>query len=230
MASCNHCGAPLVSNTNQCNYCGTRNDVDLRAKFPYKLEQAASSRTCPLCEIPLQTIRSTQDEKLFIERCEKCFGLFFDRGELEYVLQQSVFHVYDINREHIDNINKDRYSKPADFTYRKCPECAVLMNRVNFGHRSGVVVDQCLIHGIWLDNGELTHLMEWKKAGGQLLHQQTETLKKQRSASKPKAPLPSSATIKQNQGSGWDHLDGELGWDVLEALGWLIAKLFFGNH
>lgn len=228
MASCKHCGAPLLANTNKCKYCGTRNDVDLHAKFPYLTEQAISNRTCPQCAIPLQTIRSTQDEKLYIERCESCYGLFFDRGELEYALQQSVSHVYEINLEHIDNINKDRYRKPADFTYRKCPECSVLMNRVNFGQRSAVVVDQCLIHGIWLDNGELTHLMEWKKAGGQLLHQQTEMLKKQRPASKARAPLPDSTPI--NSGSHWESVDCEAGWDVIAAIGWLVSKLFFGRN
>jgi Zn-finger nucleic acid-binding protein len=227
MASCNHCGAPLAANTNQCKYCGTRNDVDLHAKFPYIAEQTASNRTCPQCNIHLQTIRSTVDKKLYIERCETCFGLFFDRGELEYALHQSVSHVYEINLEHIDNINKDRYSKPADFTYRKCPECSVLMNRVNFGHRSAVVVDQCLIHGIWLDNGELTHLMEWKKAGGQLLHEQTETLKKQKPTPVTSVRLPDS--ILTRSGSSWEIRDGEIGWELVAALGWLLGKLFLGR-
>jgi hypothetical protein len=43
------------------------------------------------------------------------------------------------------------------------------MNRVSFGPTSGVVIDQCKAHGVWLGNGELIHLMEWKRAGGQLL-------------------------------------------------------------
>lgn len=48
----------------------------------------------------------------------------------------------------------------------------MMMRRMSFAYRSGVIIDQCSQHGIWLDNGEMTHLMEWKKAGGQLLHQQ----------------------------------------------------------
>jgi Zn-finger nucleic acid-binding protein len=46
------------------------------------------------------------------------------------------------------------------------------MNRVNFGVRSGVVVDRCGDHGVWLDAGEMRQLMEWAKAGGRMLHQQ----------------------------------------------------------
>lgn len=33
-------------------------------------------------------------------------------------------------------------------------------------------MDRCRHHGVWLDGGELRRLLEWKKAGGQLLHEQ----------------------------------------------------------
>jgi Zn-finger nucleic acid-binding protein len=48
------------------------------------------------------------------------------------------------------------------------------MNRINFGAQSGVIVDKCKEHGVWLDGGELRQLMEWIKAGGQILHQQKQ--------------------------------------------------------
>ena len=222
MASCKHCGAPLAPNNNQCKYCGTRNDVDLHAKFPYQEEKTNADRNCPNCEIALRTIRLVKDEKVFIERCDNCFGLFFDRGEIEYVLQHSVSHVYDINLELIDNINKDRYRKPDHFNYRKCPQCSVLMNRVSFGHRSGVVVDRCMMHGIWLDNGELTHLLEWKKAGGQLLHTKNEFSKQE--TSRPKSTAPNAFEPDDNVFRG--GFKGEIGWETAAALIWLIWKLF----
>jgi len=43
------------------------------------------------------------------------------------------------------------------------------VNRQNFGERSGVVVDRCKAHGVWLDSGEFRRLAEWMKAGGQIL-------------------------------------------------------------
>ena len=58
--------------------------------------------------------------------------------------------------------------------YIKCPACGKFMNRVNFGVRSGVIADQCVSHGIWLDSGELRKLFEWQKAGGELLTRQKE--------------------------------------------------------
>ena len=48
------------------------------------------------------------------------------------------------------------------------------MNRVNFGTNSGVIVDRCKDHGVWLDGGELRQLFEWMKAGGKLLQQERE--------------------------------------------------------
>jgi Zn-finger nucleic acid-binding protein len=40
------------------------------------------------------------------------------------------------------------------------PSCGELMNRSLHGKRSGVVVDGCRDHGLWLDAGELRQLME----------------------------------------------------------------------
>lgn len=169
MPNCKSCSAPLAANINRCQYCGVRNDVDLHGKHQYSITTKLSERICPQCDIELQTISLNLNEPFFIERCKSCYGLFFDPGEIEILLKSSVSNVFDINLQHIDNINKDRYQKNK-IKYVECPVCRILMNRVNYKHRSGVIIDQCSKHGIWLDNGEITHLMEWKKAGGELLH------------------------------------------------------------
>ena len=180
MARCSSCSAPLPANVNLCCYCGTRNDVDLQGRLNYRVRTREYERTCPNCENPLQTIElDLGDSFLLIERCSTCYGLFLDRGEIETLLQHSVSEVFDINLRQLCNINKDRYHEEQKIRYVKCPVCSVLMNRVNYGRRSGVVVDECKIHGIWLDSGEITHLMEWKKAGGQLLDQQQKILSAQ---------------------------------------------------
>ena len=50
--------------------------------------------------------------------------------------------------------------------YIPCPECAVLMNRKNFGGTSGVVVDVCKKHGTWFDEGELPRVIAFVAGGG----------------------------------------------------------------
>jgi len=50
--------------------------------------------------------------------------------------------------------------------YRKCPICGDLMQRKNFGKRSGVIVDWCGEHGVWLDADELESIATFISRGG----------------------------------------------------------------
>jgi Zn-finger nucleic acid-binding protein len=40
------------------------------------------------------------------------------------------------------------------------------MNRSNYGSVSGVLVDVCSAHGVWMDAGELERISEWVASGG----------------------------------------------------------------
>jgi Zn-finger nucleic acid-binding protein len=51
--------------------------------------------------------------------------------------------------------------------YRKCPVCETVMNRRNFGKRSGVIVDTCREHGHWFDAHELDRILRWIRQGGE---------------------------------------------------------------
>lgn len=215
MANCRSCSAPLEPDTNRCHYCGVRNDVDLQAKQDFTVEIPHSERICPQCNIALQTIGLKVNSHLYIERCHECFGLFFDPGEIETLLDSAVPGAETINIKHIQAINDDRYQS-EQVKYVKCPVCRILMNRVSFGYRSGVVVDRCGKHGIWLDNGEITHLMEWKKAGGQVLAQQK--LQEQPASVKVSPGLSRSQSHQPIENSAEPYL--------LEAVSSLVWKLF----
>jgi Zn-finger nucleic acid-binding protein len=179
MANCSNCSAPLPPNSIKCDYCGSLNDIDLKGVNFNTTHEAESERICPRCSIKLETIDLQIDGKFLIERCDQCLGLFFDPGELETVLQATVSNVFDINRSQLDNINSLMRTAEYGICYIKCPVCAKLMNRVNFGAKSGVIVNRCRDHGVWLDGGELRHLFEWMKAGGKILDQERqEQLKK----------------------------------------------------
>lgn len=217
MARCNSCSAPLPANTNRCRYCGIRNDVDLHGKHSYSLHAQQSDRLCPSCGDPLQTIDLKLNGTFLIERCEQCFGLFFDPGEIEILLESSVSNVFAINTQLLRNINKERYQH-KQIKYVKCPVCQVLMNRVNFGHRSGVIIDQCKKHGIWLESGEITHLMEWKKAGGQIIHAQKKNTQHKKHTTKKSSPEISAITSTYSD--GYNHPD------LLESIASMVFKLF----
>lgn len=50
--------------------------------------------------------------------------------------------------------------------YRRCPVCRGWMQRTNYMRVSGVMVDFCSSHGLWLDRGELTAIVSFLAGGG----------------------------------------------------------------
>lgn len=169
MANCTTCAAPLRPNLLVCEYCSVRNDLDLHSETAFDVVGKESKRKCPNCAIRLHIVDLKIEGATCIERCDKCFGMFFDRGEIEEVLAHGVSNDNEINLKLLDNVNQDRYQPEKGVKYRVCPVCDKFMDRRGFGYRSGVIIDYCKRHGIWLENGELVHLLEWKKAGGRMI-------------------------------------------------------------
>ena len=77
MARCNTCSAPLPPDVGVCEYCGSQTDIDLKGIHEYTVNKPESTRICPDCHIPLQTLDLQVEGKFFIERCDTCLGLFF---------------------------------------------------------------------------------------------------------------------------------------------------------
>lgn len=166
MAQCSHCSAPLPKSGIICQYCGTRNDIDLKATKKFVNLRPDLDRECPICHIQLQTINVGEKSDFFIERCESCYGIFFDVSELEEMIERSVEGSRNIDLEKLAQITQNpRYVDILN--YRKCPVCKKTMHRKNFMRRSGVITDVCYEHGVWLDSGELRQILEWIKVGGE---------------------------------------------------------------
>ncbi|MEA2110532.1 MAG: zf-TFIIB domain-containing protein [Campylobacterota bacterium] len=163
MAGCKKCGAPLQEIT--CKYCGTRNDINLQEIHEYTLKHPETLRTCPTCNISLQTIDLKTGGAFLIERCHRCHGLFFDLNELQALIDLTVKHSYEIDYKKLYD-NAQKVSLKEKVVYKKCPVCSKLMQRRNYEKSSGIIVDVCVKHGIWLDSGELKRIYEWVKAGG----------------------------------------------------------------
>ncbi|MFA5921598.1 MAG: zf-TFIIB domain-containing protein [Methylococcaceae bacterium] len=191
----------------------------MNSKYDYSILGKEADRLCPQCNKPLQVINLDLNGSFLIERCVDCFGLFFDTGKIETLLETSVSNVFDSNWQHLDAINQDRYHGDKKVKYIKCPACHAFMSRVNFGYRSGVVIDRCTNHGIWLDSGEITHLMEWKKAGGQLLHDRqiaTETMKRKNN----------SGTVSGYRLAQTDYFDNNLEAETFDKILSVISRIF----
>jgi Zn-finger nucleic acid-binding protein len=205
MANCSNCSAPLPTGSIRCEYCGSRNDIDLTAIHYNTTHEIESPRICPRCNLALTSIDlGLKGRNFLIERCTSCLGLFFDPGELDALLEGSVSNVFEINQKQINNINQARRSTDYGVSYIKCPECSQFMNRMNYGAKSGVIVDRCREHGVWLDGGELRHLMEWMKAGGKLLDQQAKEEREKQEAVKRKQKYPGNEPAYRDADYTWD--------------------------
>jgi Zn-finger nucleic acid-binding protein len=114
---------------------------------------------CPRCREPL----APSDPRPESERaygCEGCQGVFLETGALRALREtRAPPPPYDLSRE-----TPPRRVPTA--RYVRCPRCADVMNRHEFGPRSGVVVDTCETHGVWFDRGELERTLLFVAEGG----------------------------------------------------------------
>lgn len=169
---CTSCGGKLEGTMTFCPFCGVRQDVDLRQIHYRDLGQDASL-PCPECVTPLGVIEFESEPVVRIERCGTCHGMFFNPGELQALLEAQTHPLVWFDGAQIQQIADD-FGSDTRVTYKKCPVCADIMNRINFGKRSAVILDECGAHGIWVEGSELRRLTEWWRAGGKLVYQQSE--------------------------------------------------------
>ncbi|MFQ6131430.1 MAG: zf-TFIIB domain-containing protein [Armatimonadota bacterium] len=109
-------------------------------------------RVCPICGRPLLQRRVAD---LYVDGCNDCGGVWFDRNELT-ALAQNDPEAMELLDEQFRN-PLDRPQPPGGT--RRCPVCSVALEEQELRHAPGVKVDGCRrCKGIWLDDGELTAL------------------------------------------------------------------------
>jgi Zn-finger nucleic acid-binding protein len=128
---------------------------------------APTSHHCPRCKVELTKIAVGGCP---FEECAHCGGLWVDAGTFDHICA---------DREAQTAAVDFKLPPPVPFDerviYLKCPACSSLMNRENFAHRSGIIIDICKPHGIWLDRDCLRQVIEFIRAGGMDRARQIET-------------------------------------------------------
>lgn len=103
---------------------------------------------CPVCN---ESMIVLELNKVEIDYCTNCSGIWLDRGELEllYSIDESENELQKLFSETI-TINEKSY---------KCPLCRKRMKKSKFSN-SELVIDKCPEnHGLWFDKGELEKLL-----------------------------------------------------------------------
>ena len=164
---CKFCSAPLARKGAICNYCGQRNPLNLGVLTAIEVEGKNKDIDCPVCNIAFENINIGAKERLLIQRCYECDGIFILEDILEQLIKKQTIPREEIDLHVLRFVqNNPRHKQERVIKYRACPICSKIMQRINYRVVSGVIVDRCLRHGVWLDGGELKQILEWKKAGG----------------------------------------------------------------
>ncbi|MFH0913761.1 MAG: zf-TFIIB domain-containing protein [Chloroflexota bacterium] len=103
---------------------------------------------CPVCR---QVMIVVEHQKIELDYCTRCHGVWFDSGELELLLERA-------GREKLpltEALAKSRAERRL-----RCPICTQKMKETLVGKQPEVTVDLCPKgDGIWFDGGELKQVV-----------------------------------------------------------------------
>ena len=145
---CEYCGKEINKKYMICPLCGGHLHEGEKFLTP----------ECPRCKVSL-TVHFKSGEEYDI--CPKCGGLWLDRGEFRLFTRE-----YDVYRKDDDKGEYLREPSKDPLEYIPCVRCGKLMNRKNFAKLSGLILDECGTHGVWLDSGELGKIRHFIADGG----------------------------------------------------------------
>ena len=223
--SCAHCGARLAkvacpscfgmlfTGSKFCPHCGTKAD---RAE-----ESGDKPRPCPRCKTPLAAITLSTAKA---HECPRCSGLWVDTETFNEICadrekQSAVIAQYP------EPVSASEWVRET-IRYSPCPKCARLMNRINFAHGSGVILDICKPDGVWFDKDELRRIIEFIRAGGLDLSRERDREEWEAEKRKAKlAPVAGGAGGFDVSPSDW-HRTADTGSLLIEVLA-AVARMLF---
>ena len=115
---------------------------------------------CPVCKVPMIIV---EHERIELDYCTKCLGVWFDAGELELLTERLSLDKDPLPLHDIWALPEATVSEKA----RRCPICRKKMRKVYIGEETKVLLDICPSrHGIWFDSGEVSQVLSQLKSKG----------------------------------------------------------------
>ena len=109
---------------------------------------------CPVCKEAMIVV---EHEKIELDYCVECHGVWFDSGELELMLKSLGLPSTEFNMDNIMTLQE----KNVDEKKRKCPLCRRKMKKVVIGRDPEVLIDACPRgEGLWFDGGEVGQIIK----------------------------------------------------------------------
>ena len=144
MSTCSKCGNTVHAGRSSCLYCGT--PAVNTAPGPDEIAR------CPRCSKDMNVVELGG---IYPDVCPGCGGTWYDRDEFDAHLAAVAPKVTKRANKHPPALTE------TEVRYLRCPRCDTQMARQNFDKGSGVIVDACRDHGVFLDPGELRQIAEY---------------------------------------------------------------------
>ena len=183
IARCGSCGAGVQGDPGNCQYCGSEivQELDEHSLIcPECYARSANgSRFCTACgvgfqpepvkidghELPCPACSSLMPPRqvggVAVNECLSCHGLWAPGESFDLLVSRALEARQQASPAELHAL-KPRVtgSNPArqGVQYRNCPECERHMARRNYRKKSGIIIDRCTEHGVWLDADELEQI------------------------------------------------------------------------
>ncbi len=104
-------------------------------------------------------------EGVEVQQCPDGHGVWVERQELREIVERVEAPRSFSEREAAIEAGVPAAAPDSDTEpLRRCPGCGQLMEKVNYDETSGIMIDTCIDHGVWLDEGELERVEAWIEA------------------------------------------------------------------
>jgi Zn-finger nucleic acid-binding protein len=109
---------------------------------------------CPTCR---EVMIVVEQDKIELDHCPNCLGVWFDAGELELMLESMDLDSGALSLARATRLPEAKTAEKK----RRCPICGKKMKKVHIGQEPEVLIDVCLRgDGLWFDGGEVHLIIE----------------------------------------------------------------------
>jgi Zn-finger nucleic acid-binding protein len=109
---------------------------------------------CPTCHGLMMVV---EQDKIELDHCPNCRGVWFDAGELELMLERLGLESDSLSLAQIMDLPEAKTGEKK----RRCPICKRKMKKVYIGKDPKVLIDVCgWGDGLWFDGGEVHQIIE----------------------------------------------------------------------